>query len=310
MTKASDNLFPKVLIVEGTAPSSPSSGDQALFIDSADHKLKRKNSSGAVTTIESAAASLEVKEIDGSPDVTGVTIIQVTNGKLTDNGGGDVTLDLGGSSGVVDPIFDMFGAPTTAYEFAGTSLSGLTSLNAPSTEDANTTVPGHYYAANGSTANTIFGRYQAATPAFTAIVKIDGGLFTQSNYDHLGSIFIAEASPGKITEFACRYEGGATLGLTTWNTSTSPTTNIGSNQGLLFMTVPYWLAVVVHSSTNVDFLASMDGRFWQTRGVAVNPGYTVGAVGFGLIIQGPADQVAIDYFRIWNSALTFHQITR
>lgn len=52
MAKASDNLFPKVLITEGSAPASPAAGGQALFIDSADHKLKRKNSSGTVTTIE------------------------------------------------------------------------------------------------------------------------------------------------------------------------------------------------------------------------------------------------------------------
>lgn len=52
MTKVDDNLFPKLILVEGTAPSSPSAGDQTLFIDSADHKLKRKNSSGTVTTIE------------------------------------------------------------------------------------------------------------------------------------------------------------------------------------------------------------------------------------------------------------------
>lgn len=58
MTKASDNLFPKVLIVEGSAPSSPSAGDQALFIDSADHKLKRKNSSGSVTTVEGSPADI------------------------------------------------------------------------------------------------------------------------------------------------------------------------------------------------------------------------------------------------------------
>lgn len=52
MAKASDNLFPKVLITEGSAPASPAAGGQALFIDSADHKLKRKNSAGTITTIE------------------------------------------------------------------------------------------------------------------------------------------------------------------------------------------------------------------------------------------------------------------
>lgn len=58
MTKASDNVFPKVLVLEGSAPSSPSAGNQAVYIDSADHKLKRKNSSGTVTVIEAAAGAV------------------------------------------------------------------------------------------------------------------------------------------------------------------------------------------------------------------------------------------------------------
>lgn len=74
MTKASDNIFPKVLIVEGSAPSSPSSGDQALYIDSSDHKLKRKNSSGTVTTIEGAATTVATDTIwDAKGDVVGGT---------------------------------------------------------------------------------------------------------------------------------------------------------------------------------------------------------------------------------------------
>lgn len=52
MGKVSDNLNPKLILVEGSTPSSPSSGQQKIFIDSVDHKLKRVNSSGVVTTIE------------------------------------------------------------------------------------------------------------------------------------------------------------------------------------------------------------------------------------------------------------------
>lgn len=53
---ASDNPFPSLLVVEGTAPSSPSAGNQRVYVDSADHKLKRKNSSGTVTVIEGAGS--------------------------------------------------------------------------------------------------------------------------------------------------------------------------------------------------------------------------------------------------------------
>lgn len=57
MAKASDNLFPSVLLDEGSAPSNPSAGTQRLFIDSADHQLKRVNSAGTVTTVEGGGGS-------------------------------------------------------------------------------------------------------------------------------------------------------------------------------------------------------------------------------------------------------------
>jgi hypothetical protein len=53
---ASDNAFPSFLVTEGTAPSSPAAGKQRLFIDSSDHLLKYKNSSGTVTAVAAAAS--------------------------------------------------------------------------------------------------------------------------------------------------------------------------------------------------------------------------------------------------------------
>lgn len=46
-----NNLSPYLTMVEGTAPASPSAGDQRLFVDSADHLLKYKNSSGTITPV-------------------------------------------------------------------------------------------------------------------------------------------------------------------------------------------------------------------------------------------------------------------
>lgn len=51
---ASDNPFPSVLIVEGTTPSSPSAGNQRLFVRSSDHLLCVVNSSGTVTPLATA----------------------------------------------------------------------------------------------------------------------------------------------------------------------------------------------------------------------------------------------------------------
>lgn len=56
MTAASDNKFPKLIVTEGTAPSSPSAGDQKLYIDSTSHHLSRKNSAGVVTDLEAGGS--------------------------------------------------------------------------------------------------------------------------------------------------------------------------------------------------------------------------------------------------------------
>ena len=55
-----------------------------------------------VRTAGSTSSSISVQEIDGTPSVTGVTTLKVTNGTLTDNTGGVVTIDTGGASAVND----------------------------------------------------------------------------------------------------------------------------------------------------------------------------------------------------------------
>ena len=93
MTKFEDNQSPYLTYIEqGSTPSNPSAGDQKLFIDSADHKLKRVNSSGTVTIVESAGggggllavaiyapASLQIYSITG----TSMADVDATNLKVT-----------------------------------------------------------------------------------------------------------------------------------------------------------------------------------------------------------------------------------
>lgn len=68
MTKASDNEFPSLLVKEGSAPTAPAAGDQRVYIDSADHKLKRKDSASAITVVE------------GLPDQGNATYLDFTVG--------------------------------------------------------------------------------------------------------------------------------------------------------------------------------------------------------------------------------------
>jgi len=53
---------------------------------------------GGALVGQGGGGSLTVKEIDSAPTVNNVTTIQVTNGTLTDNGGGNVTISIGGAA--------------------------------------------------------------------------------------------------------------------------------------------------------------------------------------------------------------------
>lgn len=89
------------------------------------------------------SASLTVEEQDGTPTVTPVTTIKVTNGTLTDDGGGTVSLTIGTGTGTVTSVgltmpaeFAVAGSPvttsgtlavTSANENANTVWAGPTS---------------------------------------------------------------------------------------------------------------------------------------------------------------------------------------
>lgn len=58
--------------------------------------------------------SLRVQEEDGSPSVLPVNTIKVSNGKMTDNGGGDVSLDTSGAAGSNHDILSATHSDTAA----------------------------------------------------------------------------------------------------------------------------------------------------------------------------------------------------
>lgn len=60
--------------------------------------LKVKSTEDGIEAVTETTGSIAVQEVDGNPNVTGVTRIKVTNGSLTDDGSGTVTLDFGSAS--------------------------------------------------------------------------------------------------------------------------------------------------------------------------------------------------------------------
>ncbi len=78
-----------------SVPDGSIDSGKNLGLDSSNKLVK-------ATVTGGGGGSISVQEIDGTPNVTGVTTLKVTNGTLTDNTGGVVTIDTGGASAVND----------------------------------------------------------------------------------------------------------------------------------------------------------------------------------------------------------------
>ena len=80
------------------------------------------------TGSDSGGSGLRILEIDGSPDVQPVTTIYVSNGTLTDDGGGTVTLVTGGGGGgsltVTDGVTSVGSTTTLTFLSGATVTSG------------------------------------------------------------------------------------------------------------------------------------------------------------------------------------------
>lgn len=87
-------------------------------------------------------AGLEVTEEDGTPDVFGVSKIIVSNGTLTDNNDGSVTIQTGGGGGG--------GGSVTSVDVSGGS-TGLTTSGGPITGAGTITISGVLETTNGGT---------------------------------------------------------------------------------------------------------------------------------------------------------------
>jgi len=90
-------------------------------------------------------SGLEVTEADGNPDVFGVSKITVSNGTLTDNGGGHVTISTGGGGGG--------GGTVTSVQVSG-GTTGLSTSGGPITGSGTITISGTLVVANGGTGAT------------------------------------------------------------------------------------------------------------------------------------------------------------
>lgn len=310
---ASDNVFPILRMSESAAPATPPTGEAHLYVKS-DGLLYWKDDAGTEYAVDSGAGlTAHLADTSDAHDASAISIVD-TGAYFT---GTDVEAALqelgaagggGGGGAADDPIADVFGTPTTAYEFDA-ALSGWTNLGTATAQDADTTVPGHYYvnkAATGSVALTGIYRASPSMP-FTVIAKVSDVIAHADNYCRAGSLFVGEATPGKITAVEIVHNSDW---YATHSGYTNPTTfgaTVGTDHPLKAFAVPVYLGIVANSSTDVDLWYSFGGRVWRKRTDAHNPSLTVGS--FGVYVDPESASYAIaaafDFIRLWNSAKSF-----
>ncbi len=201
--------------------------------------------------------------------------------------GGAIITGLQGSS-------DIKVAATNDDEFDTTDTSdpmtGWTTLGSP-THDINSTRKSHYYLASSAASVALQGIYKAMTPAFTVTCKLNDYTITSTTAMRAG-LMIAEASPGKLESISMSNNGA--LLVTAWTNRTT----FGSNPGSFTLGyLPTYFRIVVHSSTNVDYQASIDGKIWTSILAARNPGFTVGAAGLFINPLGSLTEAEFDWVR-------------
>ncbi len=167
-------------------------------------------------------AGLEVTEVDGNPDVFGVSKIIVSNGTLTDDGNGTVTLTTGGGGGGGS------GTVTSVEGSGGTT--GLSTSGGPITTSGTITLSGTLIVANGGTGATTLTDggvlLGSGTGAITALGQATNGQLVIGSTGADPSLATLTDGAGiTITEGA----GSITIASSiTQSTGANPTAEVGS----------------------------------------------------------------------------------
>ena len=270
-------------------------------------KRLRPDGAGGVEWVASGGATITV---DGPPDgpVTGVDTIVFADANdatvsVVDDGAGQVTVtvDATAGGGGSDPTIPSGG---TLYD--GTSTAGWTQFGSGglTTFDANTTVPDALFLEKTSTGgNNDYGVYRAVGGSFprTYTMKIKSAL-SYANYHGIGLMF-GDSTPTAHQTWTLTHDTTYVTGLapqrTAWTSPTSAGANTaypGSSNPGLSPQIPFWLQVVVTSSSSVAFNASRDGYHYYTFASGINPGFTIATFGivifgFGIDMRGSVDWI-------------------
>lgn len=308
MSLASNNEFPSLLIKEGSAPSSPSAGNQRLFVDSSDHLLKLKNSGGTVSSVGAGFAN---------PMTTAGDIIYGgASGVATRLAGGTSTYVLTSNGATSAPSWQAAAGGLSKYapldrssfdatygdDFTGGSLNGRWSRQVVGSGEES-------YAQGGDASHLVVAystgaavRYHYQTPPAgdwtiemayswwqpTATGQIMGLLWVDSSgngcigflYDNASGLFLGSVSGNAY---------GSTISTTAWPVSTNTTSLAHAAGQRVYMRLRR-----TGGTSAVSF--SLNGRIYSPE-VSGSVAGTPARFGFGRLVGTQSgDTLAIDWF--------------
>ena len=156
----------------------------------------------------SGIAGLTVRDIDGTPSISNVTTIRVTNGSLTDNGGGTVTIATSGSGG------------GSSYDDA--AISGYFESRVDSADSAITANSGYFEsrvdsADSTATANSGYFESRVDTNASDIITVsgLTGGSSSLTVRDVDGTPSVSNVTTIEVTNGSLTDQGGGVVRIAT-----------------------------------------------------------------------------------------------
>jgi hypothetical protein len=282
VTRASENEFPQVIFVEGSAPGTPPTGFVYAYAK-ADGLLYSKDDAGTETLMSGGAGGGGGAPTDAKYVTTAV----------------DATL----SAEIVIPGLaasaDIRVAGANDQEFDA-ALSGNTALGTPDTANANSDALSHLHLVQNATSSGIYVGEYWATPGtpFTVSAKIsDAYLRANSN---AVAIMVGEGTPGAFVVLSIEVATQLSLRAQRWTNNTTFGATIGTNLVVQNFQPPYYVRIVVNSTTDLDFHYSQNGLVWMSHTEAYNPSLTVGSMGLVVKSQNATypGEAMFDWLRV------------
>lgn len=169
------------LIGRGLLSARPAAGTPGALYYATDTSTMYRDNGTSWDNVEGAGAALTVDEVDGSPSVANVTHITFSNGTVTDNTGGHVTVtNSGGGSGAAGELG--YAEITAAVTTTSTTMVDATGLS------VTVTVPSGGRAVRITAYFPLFDTTAAASVRLQAqIYDVTASAVLQNSYQTIGA---------------------------------------------------------------------------------------------------------------------------